>query len=65
MNFCVTAKELKNQLVSQTFASVSLKYKLTADQRTILKSISPKISFQEYMAMPKTLAIVGITLPTL
>lgn len=61
MNFCVTAKELKNQLVSQTLASVSLKHKLTADQRTILKSISLKISFQEYKAMPKTLAIVDIT----
>lgn len=61
MNFCVTAKELKNQLVSHTLASVSLKHKLTADQRTILKSISLKISFQEYKAMPKTLAIVDIT----
>lgn len=61
MNFCGTAKALKNQLISHTLASVSLEHKLTADQRTVLKSISPKISFQEYMAMPKTLAIVGIT----
>lgn len=61
MNFCIAAKELKNQFVSQILASVCLKHKLTADQRTILKSISLKISFQEYMAVPKTLARVGIT----
>jgi len=61
VEFFWKTKELKNQVVSQILASVSLKRKLTVHQRTMLKCFSPKISFQKYMIMPKKLAIVGIT----
>lgn len=61
MDFFWTIKELKKQLVSQILASVSLNHKLNIDQRTMLKYFTPKISFQEYMIVPKTLTRVGIT----